>query len=72
LHRNCLREHAIEGKIEGRIEEKRRRRKRGKQLLDGLKEKGGYWKMKEEAVDRNVWEIRLERSFGPSVRQNTE
>jgi len=70
LRRNCLKEHVVEGKIEGRIEETGRRRKRCTQLLDGLKEKGGYWKMKEETVDRTVWRIRVERSFGPSVRQN--
>jgi len=48
----------VAGKIEGRVEEKGRRRKRCKQLLDGLKEKGGYWKMKEETIDRTVWKIR--------------
>jgi len=72
LLRNCLREHVIERKIEGRIEETERRRKRRKQLLDGLKEKGGYWKMKEEPVDRTLSKICLERSFGSAVRQNTE
>jgi len=72
LRRNCLREHGIEGKIERRIEETGRRIKRCKQLLDGLNEKGGYWKMKEETVHHTVRKIGLERSFGPSVRQNTE
>jgi hypothetical protein len=72
LRWNCRREHVIEGKIEGRIEERRRQRKRRKQLLVGLQEKGGYWKMKEETVDRTLWKIRLERGFGPSIRQNRE
>jgi hypothetical protein len=39
----------IEGKMEGRIEMTGRRRRRRKQLLDDLKEKRRYWKLKEEA-----------------------
>jgi hypothetical protein len=54
LRRNCPREHFIEGKLEGRVEERVGRRKRRNQLLDGLKEKEGYWKMKEEPVDRTL------------------
>jgi hypothetical protein len=38
---NCLLEQVIEGKVEGRIE-LGEMRKRRKQLLDDLKEKGGY------------------------------
>jgi len=37
----------------------RRERKR-KQLLDDLKEKSGYWILKEDALDRTVWELTLE------------
>jgi hypothetical protein len=37
LRRNCLLKHIIEGRIEGRIEEKGRRGRRRKQLLDNLK-----------------------------------
>jgi hypothetical protein len=33
----------------------RRREKRRKQLLDGLKEATGYCKLNEEALDRTVW-----------------
>jgi hypothetical protein len=44
----------IEGKLEGRIEMMGRRGRRRKQLLDDLKEKGRYWKLKEEALDRTV------------------
>jgi hypothetical protein len=51
LCRNCLLKHVIEGKIEGRIEVMGRRGRRRKQLLDDLKEKRGYWKFKEEALD---------------------
>ena len=37
--RKCLPKYVTEGKIEGRIEVKVRRGRRGKQLLDDLKEK---------------------------------
>jgi hypothetical protein len=44
----------IEGKLEGRTEMKVRRGRRRKQLLDELKEKRKYWKLKEEALDRTL------------------
>jgi hypothetical protein len=62
----------IEGKLEGRIEMAERRGRRRKQLLDDLKEKRGYWKLKEDAVDRTVWRTRFGRGYGPVVRQTTE
>jgi hypothetical protein len=48
LCRNCLLQQGIEGKIEVMGQQGRRH----KQLLDNLKEKRGYWKLKEEALDR--------------------
>jgi hypothetical protein len=51
LRRNCLLKHVIEEKLEGRTGRRGRRRK---QLLDDLKEKRGYWKLKEEALDRTL------------------
>jgi hypothetical protein len=39
LGRNCLLKQVVKGKIEGRIKVKIRRERRGKQLLDDLKEK---------------------------------
>jgi hypothetical protein len=39
VRRNCLLKHAIEGKLERRIEMTGRRGRRRKQLLDDLKEK---------------------------------
>ena len=45
-----------------------RRERRRKQLLDGLKEKRGCWKLKDEALGRTLWINR----FGPAVRQTTE
>jgi hypothetical protein len=45
----------IEGKLEERIEKPGRRGRRRNQLLDDLKEKRRYWKLKEEALDRTLW-----------------
>jgi hypothetical protein len=61
----------IEGKLEGRIELTERRGRRCKQLVDELKEKRGYWKLKEEALDRTLWRTRFGRGYGPVVRQTT-
>jgi hypothetical protein len=49
LRRNCLLKHVIGGKVEGRIDTTGRRGRRRKRLLDDLKEKGRYSKLKEEA-----------------------
>jgi hypothetical protein len=68
LLRNCLLKHVIEGKLEGRIEMTGRRGIMLKQLLDYLKEKRRYWKLKEETLDRTMWRTR----YGPVVRQTTE
>jgi hypothetical protein len=62
----------IEGKLEGRIEMTGRRGRRRKQLLDDLKKKRGYWKLKDEALDRTMWRTVFGRSYGPVVRQTTE
>jgi hypothetical protein len=72
LRRNCLLKHVIEGNIEGRIDMTGRRVRRRKQLLDDLKEKRRYWKLKEEAVDRTLWRTRFGRGYGAVVRQTTE
>jgi hypothetical protein len=69
LRRNCLLKHVIEEKLEGRIEMMGRRGRRRKQLLDDLKEKRRYCKLKEEALDRTLWRILFERGYGPVVRQ---
>jgi hypothetical protein len=42
LRRNCLLKHVIEGKIEERIKLTERPGRRRKQILDDLKEQGGY------------------------------
>jgi hypothetical protein len=72
LRRNCLLKHVIEGKLEGRIEMMGRRGTRRKYLLDELKEKRGYWKLKDEALDRTLWRTRFGRGYGPIIRQITK
>jgi hypothetical protein len=48
LRKKCVLKHVVGGKIEGM----RRRGRRGKQLLDDLKDKRRYWNLEEEALDR--------------------
>jgi hypothetical protein len=62
----------IEENLEGRIEMTGRRGRRRKQLLDDLKEKIKYWKLKEEALDRTLWRTSFGRGYGPVVRQTAE
>jgi hypothetical protein len=64
LHRNCPLIHVVEEKIE-----KRRRRKRSKQLLNGVKEKRRYWKFKEKELDRTLWWTGLGRVYGSALKQ---
>jgi hypothetical protein len=45
------------------------RGRRRKLLLDDLKEKSGYWKLEEGALDRALWRTRFGRGYGPVVRQ---
>jgi hypothetical protein len=49
-----------------------RRGRRGKQLLDDLKEKIEYWKLKEEAVAGTWWRTCFGRGYVPVVRQTTK
>ena len=72
LRRNCLVQHVIEGKIKGQIEVTRRRGRRRKKLLDNLKDRRGYCRLKEEALDRAMWRNRFGRGFGPVVWQITD
>ena len=68
---NCHLTHPVtEGKMGGRIEVTGRRGRRRKQPLDYLKKKIGYWKLKEETLDRTVWRIRG-RGCGPVIRQES-
>ena len=49
-----------------------RRERRHEQIFDELKEARGYWKLEEEALDRNLWRSRVGRGCGPVVRRTTE
>ena len=69
LHRNCPIKHLIERKIGGRIEVTGKHGRRRKQLLDDVKEKGGYCKFEEEALNRTLWRTRFGSGYGPVVRQ---
>jgi hypothetical protein len=70
LCRNCLLQRVIEGKIKGGIVTGRRGRRRRK-LLDDLKERRGYSRLKEEGLDCTMWRARFGRGFGPVVRQTS-
>jgi hypothetical protein len=59
-------------KIEGGIDVRRRQGRIRRQLLDDVKERGGYWKLKEEALYRNLLKTRFGRGYGPDVRQTAE
>ena len=72
LRRNCLLKQVIEGKIKGEMDVTRRRGRRRKKLLDDLKDRRGYFHLKEDASDRTMWRNRFGRGFGPVVRQTTE
>jgi hypothetical protein len=37
-----------------------------------LKEKRGYWKLKEEALNRTLWGTGFGRGYGPVVRETAE
>jgi hypothetical protein len=71
LHRDCRLEHVFEGNIEAKTEVMRRRERRRKQLLDGLKETKGYWKLKKEAPYRRLGRIRFGRDYGQVAKQTT-
>jgi hypothetical protein len=49
-----------------------RQGRRRKQLLDDLKETRGYWKSKEEALERTVWRIRFVGGYGSIAKQTRE
>jgi len=70
--RNCLLKRVFQGKIQGRMGVRGRRRIKLKQLLDNLKDNSGYWKLKEEVLDRSVWRTGSGRAYGPVLRQTTE
>jgi len=72
LRRNCLLQRVIEGTVQGGIEMTGRKGRRRRKLLDDLKERRGYYHLKEEASDRTMWRARFGRFFRPVVRQTNE
>ena len=72
LRRNCLLKQVTERKIKGEMEVTRRRGRRRKKLLDDLKNRRGYFHLKEEALDRTMWRNNFGGGFGPVARQNTD
>jgi len=69
LRRNCLLQLVIEGKIQEETEVTGRRGRRRRKLRDDLKERRGYFHLKEEALDRTMRRARFGRGFGPVLRQ---
>jgi hypothetical protein len=63
--RNCLLKHDIEGKIEGSKELTGRRGIRWTHLLGDLEGTRGFWKLKEETLDRTVWRTGFDIGYGP-------
>jgi hypothetical protein len=72
LRRNCLLQNVIEWNIKGGIEVKGRRGRRRRKLLDDIKERRGYYHLKEEALDRTTWRNRFWGGFGPVERQTNK
>jgi hypothetical protein len=62
LRRKYLLKPAIEEKIEGEVKVARRRGRSGKQLLDHLKEKKGYWKL-NDVLDRTLCRTLFGRGY---------
>jgi hypothetical protein len=69
LLRLCLLKHVTEGMTDGRLQVTGGRGISRKQLVDDLKEKRGYSKVTEEALDRSLYRTRFGRGYGPDVRQ---
>ena len=57
---NCFIKHITKEKMLERIEVTGRRGRLRKQLLDNLKGKRGYWKLKEDALNRTTGELALQ------------
>jgi hypothetical protein len=72
LRRYCVLQRGNEGKLKEGIEVTGRRGRRRRKLLDDLKEmRGGYSRLKEEALDHTMCRAGFGRGFGPVARQTT-
>jgi hypothetical protein len=69
LRRNYLLKRVIERKIEGMGSGSVGRR--GKQLLNDLEVKSGYWQLKEEALYPPLQKTRFGSGYGPVARKTT-
>ena len=49
-----------------------RQGRRRRTLLNDLKERRGYSRLKEEALDRSTWRAHFGRGFGRVARQTTK
>ena len=67
LRRNCLLEHVIEGKVEGRIEATGTRGRRRNEIPDDFKETTGQGKLKEEALDRTGLSTGFRNGYGKTT-----
>jgi hypothetical protein len=72
LSRNVLLKHVIERKMEGMTEVKRKRGRGSRQVLNDIKEKRGYWKLKDGGLDRALWRTGFGIGCGFVVGQSTE
>jgi len=72
LCRNCLVKQVTEGKIKGGIKVTGRQGRRCRKLLDDLKERRGYSRLKEKAMDCKLWRAFFGRGFGPVLSQTTK
>ena len=72
LRRNCLLKQVIEGRIKGEMEVARRRRRRRKKLLDDLKDRRGYSRLKEEVLISHYMEASFWRRHWTCRQQITE
>jgi hypothetical protein len=62
----------IEIKMKAKIEVTGRRGRRCKRLLDDLKVKSGYWKLKQKALVRTLWKTPFGRGYGPVISKTTK
>jgi hypothetical protein len=64
LCRNCLLQQVVERKLKGGIEVTGRQGRRRSKLLDDLKERRGYFHLKEEVLNHTMWRARFGKGFG--------
>jgi hypothetical protein len=58
--------------MKGKMAVTRRRGRKPEKLLDKLKEKSRYWRMKKETLDHTLWRNGFGKDYGPVIRQTTD